>query len=149
MNIETKITDDEAMRSLAQEGIRYCDINEAHPKAAMTLRRIEVIDEHNQARSLPKAIVRAEELRAGTDPANYARIFRKYVHFGINGLQDEERSILYRHRAGAWAQAPVELRAQAGGTGSAGGFLIPESFQAELSKTLKHYSAVRQVARIL
>jgi len=43
----------------------------------------------------------------------------------------------------------MEERAQSVGTDSAGGYLVPQGFQAELEKTLLAYGGVRRVARIV
>lgn len=62
-----------------------------------------------------------------TDEERYADVFDRFVRRGMGELNAEERSAL-RSR---------EDRAQSVGTPSAGGYLVPTQFQAELIKSLK------------
>jgi predicted phage gp36 major capsid-like protein len=73
----------------------------------------------------------------------YGRVFNIYARRGTEGMSAEERSILqkgYRDKEG---------RAQSFVTGSAGGFLVPQGFQAELERAQLHFGGVRQISRIL
>jgi HK97 family phage major capsid protein len=62
--------------------------------------------------------------------------FKKYLRHGVSGLNAEERSI-------------IESRAQAIGTGAAGGFTVPTLMASTLEVALKTYGAVRSLARIV
>lgn len=74
--------------------------------------------------------------------------FFSWVRFGMDGLSPEQRNLLKRNRTFVKpAELPPEVRAQAVGTDSAGGYLVPEGFSGELEKTLKAYGGVRSVAR--
>jgi HK97 family phage major capsid protein len=74
----------------------------------------------------------------------YRAAFGQYLRHGGNSRWDE------------WAQArnvpvPAEFRADmgTGGTGAAGGYLIPPGFLAKITEVLKWYGGVRQVANTI
>lgn len=58
-------------------------------------------------------------------------VFKRALQFGVAELTREERAILVP------AQLTAEMRAQAGGTGAAGGYLVPQGFLPEIEKALK------------
>jgi HK97 family phage major capsid protein len=62
----------------------------------------------------------------------YKEVFQKAVRFGAANLDSEERMVLMEGRA----DLPKEVRAQATGTDSAGGYVVPEGFSNELEKAL-------------
>lgn len=64
--------------------------------------------------------------------ADYKEVFSKAVRFGVSELDKEERQVLLRGRS----DAPAEVRAQAVGTDSAGGYTVPEGFSGEFEKQL-------------
>lgn len=64
-------------------------------------------------------------------------IFRKYMRSGMAEMSSDEQAIL------------MQKRAQTVGTGSSGGYLIPEGFSYEVDIALKAYGGVREVARIM
>lgn len=59
--------------------------------------------------------------------------FQRYVQFGYNGVPEEFRDLL---KLAGSNDLPEEVRAQAVGTDSAGGYLVPEGFQPEIVKPL-------------
>lgn len=75
------------------------------------------------------------------DSEIYSDAFRAFLQRGREGLSKEERSVL----------AKTEARAQAVGTGSAGGYLVPQGFMAELVKSLKAWGPMLDpgVGRVL
>lgn len=73
----------------------------------------------------------------------YDTAFRSYVIGGREALSGEELRAL-----GRGFQAN-ETRAQSVGTTTAGGYLVPQGFQAELEKTMKAYGGVESVARVV
>lgn len=58
--------------------------------------------------------------------------FTRAMCFGVNALSTEERQALGELRA----EVTPEMRAQAAGTDSAGGFTVPEGFQAEIVRSM-------------
>lgn len=64
--------------------------------------------------------------------SEYKEVFSKAVRFGVSELTAEERSVL---KAGREA-IPAELRAQATGTNSAGGYTVPTEFSGEIDKSM-------------
>ena len=78
------------------------------------------------------------------DRDEYRKAFASYVIRGMMELEPEQRS---RLRAG-W-RGETEARAQGVGTASAGGYLVPEGYQAEIIRVMKDFGAVINVARVL
>lgn len=76
-----------------------------------------------------------------TDEERYSEAFGKYVRRG-RGLTAEDRQMLD-------SRLDPETRAQGVGTSSAGGYLVPQGYQAEIIKTMKDFGAVMSVARVL
>lgn len=80
------------------------------------------------------------------------RVFTTWVRCGMNGLTPEERTLMTsrlrsRERIDR-NDLPAEYRAQSVGTGSAGGFVIPQGFSGSLEEFLKAFGGMRQVARM-
>lgn len=65
--------------------------------------------------------------------------FDAFLRFGVEGLTTEHRQLIHQ----------AHQRAQAIGTDSAGGYLVPEGFSNELEVALKQFSGLRNVARVL
>ena len=63
---------------------------------------------------------------------DYGDVFSKAIRFGAAALTAEERALL-RHGA---QDVPKEVRAQAAGTDSAGGYTVPEGFSGEIDKAM-------------
>lgn len=82
-----------------------------------------------------------------TQERAYAQAFTKWLRFGKEELSDEERKTL-RSRPIRDTELAGEVRAQTVTT-TGGGYLIPQGFSNELTKALKDYGAVREVARVL
>jgi HK97 family phage major capsid protein len=78
------------------------------------------------------------EQRGGSDEekatAEKRSAFREYLMGGIDGVSDERRS---------YAQ---EARALAAGSGTAGGYTVPQGFYAELQEAMKAFGGMRNVA---
>jgi HK97 family phage major capsid protein len=64
------------------------------------------------------------------------------THAGPRDERDEAFDAFIRRGQGA----PPEARALGEGTGSAGGYLVPQGFRQKLTETLKYFSGVRSVA---
>lgn len=71
----------------------------------------------------------------------YDAAAEKWMRSGFNGLDDEDREILRGYRP--------EVRAQAVGTDSAGGYLVPTGFRASLMEAQKAFGGVRNVAQVV
>jgi len=67
----------------------------------------------------------------------YRSAFRKYLITGMGGLNAEERSLVLQG-------ASSETRALAAGTGSAGGYTVPQGFFDTLTDAMKWYGGIRQ-----
>jgi HK97 family phage major capsid protein len=77
------------------------------------------------------------------------RVFERWVRYGYGELEPEERQFMnqrrYEFRVG---ELPSEIRAQAVGTGAAGGYTVPQGFSQELEKSLKAFGGMRAVCRL-
>lgn len=86
-----------------------------------------------------------EHRDADDDPdAVYRRAFEGYVTRGIQELEVELRDALRR----GW-MPDKEGRAQAVGTNSAGGYLVPQGFRQQIIEKMKAYGAVMDAATVL
>jgi HK97 family phage major capsid protein len=72
----------------------------------------------------------------------YREAFESYVVRGMADLNNEQRNLL---RLG-WQG---DTRAAGVGTGSAGGYLVPQGFRADIIERQKQYGAVQAVATVL
>lgn len=94
----------------------------------------------------------SRELPADRDKRMEAEMdaFTTWVRFGNEGLNAEQRNLLNRKKAYIDSrELPPELRAQGVGTGSTGGYLVPQGFSEEIDKALKAFGGMREVARVL
>lgn len=76
--------------------------------------------------------------------------FENWMRYGVTGLTGEERMLLSRYRVSESVSRddiPAQYRAQSVGTGSAGGYVVPQGFSEELETALKAYGGMRQAAR--
>jgi HK97 family phage major capsid protein len=67
----------------------------------------------------------------------YRSAFKSFLMNGIDGLAPEQRSLV------------LENRALSVGTGTAGGYTVPEGFYGTLVEAMKAFGGMRSVARIL
>lgn len=65
--------------------------------------------------------------------SEYRKAFDKYLRTGVPSLDNEERQLLQ-----------ANFRAQAVGTGSAGGYTVPQGFWAKVTETMKYFGGVLQ-----
>lgn len=79
------------------------------------------------------------------------RLFLEWVRHGMDGLTLDERRAMSRFRSREEIdvrELPTELRAQTVGTGSSGGYLIPQGFSNQLEELLKAFGGMRAVSRV-
>jgi HK97 family phage major capsid protein len=82
-----------------------------------------------------------------SDAEVYAEAFQIFVQNGMTDLDPEQRKAI---RSGFVKADPKEIRAAAGiGTGSAGGYLVPQGFRQTIVEKQKAYGAVQSVATVL
>jgi len=89
-------------------------------------------DEERRARRRP--VPDSETDDASTDAPDEMEIFTRAVKFGAQSLNAEERAVFSERIVSR--SAPPELRAQAAGTDSAGGFTVPQGFLPEITKSM-------------
>lgn len=99
--------------------------------------------------SAPAGDVRATNPRTpgeGSDEgeAGYRQVFERFVRSGALDLSAEDRQTLQERLV----SDPV-LRAQAAGTGAAGGYTVPTEFRNKLTETLKAFGGILRMAEIL
>lgn len=75
--------------------------------------------------------------------AEYREAFIAYVQRGMAELDADQRKVL---RTG---YVKDEQRAQAVGTTTAGGYLVPDDYRRQLVETMKAYGSVQSVAQVL
>lgn len=79
--------------------------------------------------------------------------FSNFIRFGMGGLSAEHRAVMGAREVGPSGYAPRRgagnIQAFEGvGTGSAGGYLVPQGFSDLLEKFLKAYGGMRQCSRV-
>lgn len=94
--------------------------------------------------NLPDGAIPPSPEVAGTDKdRRYKAAFNAYLTRGMNGITAEQRNALVD------GLVPLEARALGVGTGSAGGYTVPQAFLDEIVKRMKAYGAVQRVARVV
>lgn len=83
----------------------------------------------------------AEEKRA----ADYELAFGQYMRGGLEVCTMEQRAMLMEN----WQAAGTEHRAQAVGTNSAGGYLVPPGFRTVLLDTMKAFGGLLNLATVI
>lgn len=74
--------------------------------------------------------------------------FTAWIRYGNEGLTTEQKMVMAQKRNFvSTSDVPAEFRQQGVGSGSIGGYTVPQGFSEELQKYLKLFGGVRQVAR--
>ncbi|MDI3341600.1 MAG: phage major capsid protein [Sphaerobacter sp.] len=104
--------------------------------------RMEALAAHEEdLRRLTSAPERPEPGHAGRPTQDEEReAFRAWLRYGMAGLTPEQRAVMQRR----YAELPPEQRALGEATGAAGGFLVPEQFQAQIETAMQAYGGIRQ-----
>jgi len=71
--------------------------------------------------------------------AKQAEAFRSFLAYGMNGLTPEQRQLM----AARQANLTPEMRAQAVGLDTAGGYLVPDGFICRIESAQKAYAGIR------
>lgn len=113
-----------------------------------------LIDDEQREQAIGGRMTEVEELdisRSGGDSpedrsvAEYAVAYRQWVRFGNDGTTPEQRQVLQQ----GFAAATPEMRALGVGTGSAGGFAVPETWRDTMIETQEQIDSVRDVAEVI
>ena len=86
------------------------------------------------------ADVQADMFAAKTEDPRYASTFRKYLAFGHEGLEQDERKVLnakFQSNTGSRI-----LSAASTTTPSQGGYVVPTGFSGQLETALKFYGGI-------
>lgn len=119
--IETEY--DKAMADFDDLGKKIAREEDYNKRAAS----LEVVDTSKR----PGAEERSDDRREDRGKLEPKDVFKRMLQFGAGQLSPEERAIVMP------ANVTPEMRAQAGGSGAAGGYLIPQGFLPEIDKALK------------
>jgi len=122
-------------------------------------REIEARDRDEETRARLESNVREPSLNGNSNSASvtvtmnagvtpYEVAFRQWVRFGRDGIDPVQRRALTSGLANFDPDGP-EQRAQAVGTGAAGGYTVPQGFLRDLITRMKAYGAVRRVAKVI
>jgi HK97 family phage major capsid protein len=76
----------------------------------------------------------------GASLDDYRKAFTSYMRFGLNELEPEERQLVRKHFSADKGVA----RALGAGTGTAGGYTVPEGFWAKVTETMRYFGGVLQ-----
>jgi len=90
---------------------------------------------------------RGGEDRAGpqNDAEEEERAFRAWLRGGVAALTPEQRAIMERRSE----MVPRELRALSTGTGTAGGYTVPQGFERRLEEALLAYGGMLEAAEVI
>ena len=88
-------------------------------------------DPHLRGASNPKNI---------DDEARVTRAFGNFLRYGLSEISVEDRSIM---------QSRFERRAQAEGTTTAGGYLVPQGYWKRISEVLKAYGGILGISNVI
>lgn len=143
MEAIVKATKDGNRDFTADEQRQFDDLHKKQEELAANIQRIENLNALTSGEQ-ERLLKLAEENKTskgeeGDKKQKENRAFTNFLRAGESNLKPEERTILQN----------LKTRAQSVGTDSAGGYLVPEGFQAELVKALLAYGGVKDVARIL
>jgi HK97 family phage major capsid protein len=156
-----KKADDENRKMTPEENALWDRMDADFEAARADILRREKVEAH-AAQLEGRVIVPPTEIRPGTGAAHEERTteeqtaiekaaFSNYLRFGIPGLSAEHKQIMGARMSSPSGYAPRKGQIQAFegvGTGSAGGYLVPQGFSDLLEKFLKAYGGMRQSARI-
>lgn len=109
-----------------------------------------------EALELEREDTREQLLERGdrnTDPEEFAEKYKsafwRAMTGGLEVLERDEAQMLRRNFRSLTGKEVRALGVQTKGTNSAGGFLVPEDFRAELMVALKQFGGMRQAARTI
>lgn len=139
----------------AEEEQEWRRLDEAQERLGEQIRRRERLDDLDRALATPVPAQVGPRVggESTDDPAAraaaHAEAFRTYIRFGLEGLSPEQRVLM----RSAWRPLGegdrLELRALGVGMGAAGGFTVPEGFQAQLERDVLAFGGMREAARII
>lgn len=147
-----KIIDDAS----ARESGWTAEERQAYDKAEKDLDaltdQIEVLERHAQRAADFDKVDRSRVVATDATPAErtddldkaHRSAFAAYLRGGIANLTPEQRQTMLQHQSN-----DPELRAQAVGTNSAGGYLVPAEYRDEFIVKMKDYGAVINVATVI
>lgn len=105
------------------------------------VKRVEKINELNAEQ---KEVIEAKAAEVNTTQdevvdieKQYANAFSNYLKGGTSGLSNDEREVM------------SEKRAQAAGTDSAGGYMVPQEFSDEMTAAMQAFGGIRSIARVI
>jgi HK97 family phage major capsid protein len=95
-----------------------------------------LVDERNRDPRRPQGNDVIDPSAPQPKPEDYSAAFRSFLIYGFNGCTPDEKKLL---RARFVPASPGEQRAQAVGTGSEGGYLVPTTLFDEIAIAMKAY----------
>ena len=112
--------------------------HEDSKRCELILKHAEILDSVRGGKeAMRNSQLAVAERKAGLDAASHQLAFADFLRFGIGRMSQSYRDILQKF-----------YRAQALGTGAAGGYLVPDSFSDQVEEALKSFSAVRRIASV-
>jgi HK97 family phage major capsid protein len=128
----------EEKRDLHQDEETILDrIHAEERDIAKKIERLEFLEEGLKRQAEDKGFEQREEQRQKPE---HREAFKKWITGGIQSLTQEERNLMFNHRA--------EERALSATTGAAGGFTVPQGFYNELIDAMKWFGGMRNVANV-
>jgi HK97 family phage major capsid protein len=81
------------------------------------------------------------------EDARYAQAFHRYMRYGMEGLETEDRQIL----RGSWSMLQERGGTRALGTvpDTAGGYLVPDEFRGVMTETMKAFGGLLNICTVI
>ena len=147
----TKILDDAAAAKRELSGEETQTYERLEKDVDADSKQIDLLERHakrgqgfNRVETDPIVTPGSDTPTDTDDEKRYAAAFDRFLRHGLGELDVDDRRLV---RSG-W-QADKELRAQAVGSNTAGGYLVPEGYRNRLVETMKAYGNVMGVAEVL
>ena len=130
----------------AEESKKHNDMETELRRLTSDIEARDRADELEKRLAAPQPLpdgVLAVDGPASDNDRRYKAAFNGWLTRGMNGLSAEQRNRLVE------GLVTLEARALGVGTGSAGGFTVPQDFLSEIVKRMKAFGAVQRVARVV
>lgn len=120
---------------------------ESNPGSQQETREVRVVrDDKSRDRVAERRELMRRDFRSLCEEDKHRRAFLNYVAFGINEMEDEERKYLQGQRTTLKAG---EARDMGIGTGSLGGYFVPQGFVYDIMESMKFYGKTIDESNLL
>lgn len=87
-------------------------------------------------------LTREERSTRKAEEKRYRRAYRSFLRWGVNGVPEEDRSLMAQRAGQVEGMNAQEKRALSAVTGNVGGYTVPQEFNAQIVRAMLQYSSV-------